>query len=115
MTDHHEKRKSRRLTALKPTFIGLKGRPLQVHDICSEGVGIVLPEDGPSFAVGELLPEIPIPLESGTVNLRGVVSHVSYTGIGRLCGIHFLFEGEEYDIVIRFIRERLLSAGDKEA
>lgn len=114
MTDHHEKRKSRRHTALKPTFIGLKGYPLKVYDICNEGVGIVLPEDGPSFAVGELLPEIPIPLESGTVNLKGVVSHVSYTGMGKLCGIHFRFEGEEYDIIIRFIRERLLKADNKE-
>ena len=115
MTDHHEKRKRRRLTALKPTFIDLKGRPLKIHDICNEGVNVALPEEGPAFAVGELLPEIPIPLESGTVNLKGVVSHVSHTGVGKLCGIHFLFEGEDYDVVVRFIHERLLTADDKKA
>ena len=115
MTDQHEKRKSRRITALKPTFIDLKGNAFKVHDIWNEGVGIVLPEDGPPFAVGELLPEIPIPLESGTVNLRGVVSHISYVGNGKLCGIHFRFEGEEYDVVVRFIRERLPNETDEEA
>ena len=106
MASKHDKRKSKRVRDLKPTFIQLKGRPLKVHDISNDGLSLLLPADGPSFAVGELLPEIPLPLASGTVNVRGVVSHVSYTTAAKMCGIRFLFEGTQYESVIGFIRER---------
>lgn len=115
MTNPHDKRKSKRATALKPTFIYLKGDTFKVHDISNDGLGIVLPDDAPAFTVGELLPEIPIPLARGMVHLRGVVSHLSYTAAGKLCGIQFLFEGAEYEAVIDFIRERLQNQLDEEA
>jgi hypothetical protein len=114
MTSQHEKRKSKRVSALKPTYIYLKGNTIQVHDISNEGIGIVLADGAPSFAVGERLPEIPIPLASGTVTIRGVVSHVSYTTAGKMCGIQFLFEGTEYQAVIDFIHERLQNPAEKE-
>ena len=115
MTSKRENRKSKRATALKPTFIHLKGDTFKVRDISNEGIGIVLPNDGPSFAVGELLPEISIPLAKGMVHLRGVVSHLSYTAAEKLCGIQFLFEGAEYEAVIDFIHERLQNPLDEEA
>jgi hypothetical protein len=107
MTSKHDKRKSRRVRDLKPTFIQLKGKSLKVHDISNDGLSLLLPDEGPSFTVGELLPEIPLPLASGTVHVQGVVSHVSYTAAAKMCGIRFLFEGSQYESVISFIRERL--------
>jgi hypothetical protein len=106
MPKRRDQRKSKRIAALKPTRISLKGRTFQVGNISSDGIGIILEDDSPSFLIGERVAEIPIPLESGVVNVQGVVSHISYTAAGRTCGIQFVFGGAEYDAVIRFIRER---------
>ena len=109
MPTSHDQRRSRRVRALKPTRIRLKGSHFQVTDISNSGIGIILEDGGPPFAVGERLADILIPLESGTVNVQGIVSHISVTTAGRTCGIHFIFRGAEYDAVIRFIQERMLN------
>ena len=114
MTGKRDKRKSKRVSALKPTRIHLKGQAFEVSDISNDGIGIVLTDDGPAFSIGERLTEIPLPLASGTVSVQGIVSHISYTAAGRRCGIHFVFDGAEYDAVLRFKDERLQSPADKE-
>ena len=107
MADHRDQRRSKRIAALKPTHIHLKGQRFQVCDISNDGIGIVLSDDAPPFSIGERLAEIPIPLKNGTVGVQGVVSHISYTAAGKTCGIQFLFSGAEYDAVMQFKNERM--------
>ena len=114
MTSKRDKRKSRRISTLKPTRICLKGQAFEVCDISNDGIGIMLTDTGPPFSIGERLPEIPLPLADGTVNVQGIVSHISYTATGRLCGIHFVFDGAEYDAVMRFKNERQQKSVEKE-
>jgi hypothetical protein len=109
-----DQRRSRRAATLKPTRIDLKGRSFAVSDISNDGIGIILIDDGPSFSVGERLAAIPIPLADGAVYVQGVVSHISFTAAGRTCGIHFVFNGDEYDAVLRFKRECTRAALAKE-
>ena len=106
MPDHRDKRKSKRISVLKPTYIHLKGQRFQISDISNDGIGIVLGDADPPFSIGERLAEIPLPLESQTIAVQGVVSHISYTATGKTCGIQFLFSGAEYDAVMRFKKER---------
>ena len=106
MTNLRNKRKSERNYDLKPTHIALKGRLFQVNDISSEGIGVVLEEDGPRFFIGERLEKIPIPLQSGTVNVKGIVSHISVNTTCIVCGIKFLFSGDEFNAIIQFKKER---------
>ena len=106
MSSKRDKRKSKRISALKPTRIYLKGQAFQVMDISNDGIGIILEDGAPSFSIGERLAEIPIPLESGTVNVQGIVSHISFTAAGQTCGIQFMFSGGEYEAVMRFKKER---------
>ncbi len=115
MPSNRDQRRSHRVRELKPTRINLKGKPFEVSDISNYGIGIILEDDDPPFAVGERLEDIPLPLESGTVNVQGIVSHLSVTTAGRTCGIHFIFRGAEYDAVIRFIQERTAISADKES
>ena len=100
------KRKSERAYDLIPTYIDLKGRRFLVSDISSEGLGILLEDDGPRFFTGERLEKIPLPLENGTLNLKGAVTHISVTGTGTVCGIRFIFSGNEFDAIVQFIKER---------
>ncbi len=115
MPASRDQRRSHRVRELKPTRIRLKGRHFMVSDISNSGIGIILEDDGPPFVVGERLEDVPIPLENGTVNVQGIVSHISVTTAGRTCGIHFIFRGAEYDAVIRFIQERTLDPKGKES
>ena len=100
------KRKGERAYDMKPTGIMLKGRVFQVNDIGSEGIGIVLEEDGPRFFIGERLEKIPIPLQSGMVNVKGIVSHISINTTCTVCGIRFLFSDDEFNAIIQFKKER---------
>lgn len=104
----HNKRSAGRVYALKPTTILLKNRMLRVSDISSEGIGIVLDNNGPQFVTGERLENIPIPLHSGTVSLKGVVSHISVTAAHKICGIRFDFSGNDFGAAVQFKRERTL-------
>ena len=106
MSSKRDQRRSKRISTLKPTHIHLKGQAFQVMDISNDGIGIILVDGAPSFSIGERLAEIPISLESGTIAVEGVVSHISYTAAGKTCGIQFLFSGTEYDAVMRFKKER---------
>lgn len=107
MPNPRNQRKSERTYDLKPTSITLKGQSFQVNDISSDGIGIVLKKDAPRFFIGERLENIPIPLESGIVHLEGIVSHVSVTTASTICGIRFLFKGDEFNTVIQFRKERI--------
>lgn len=115
MPSSHDKRRSKRIHELKPTRISLKGRQFQISNISNDGIGIILDDDAPPFSIGERLAEIPIPLENGAVNVQGVVSHISVTAAGRMCGIHFIFSGAEYDAVMQFKKERLQNPPTREA
>jgi len=108
------RRKSERAFDLIPTFIDLKGRRFQVSNISSEGIGIIIEDDGPRFFTGERLEKIPLPLENGTVNLKGAVTHISVTGSGTICGIRFIFSGNEFDSIVRFVKERTRSRSSAE-
>lgn len=110
MPNPRNQRKSERTYDLKPTSITLKGQLFQVNDISSEGIGIILKPDSPRFFIGERLENIPIPLESGTVKLNGIVSHVSVTAVSEICGIRFLFSGDEFNTVLQFKKERMQSS-----
>lgn len=111
MAKRPNQRKSDRSYHLIPTAIRLKGREIRVNDISNEGIGIRLEVGGPRFTVGERLDDIPIPLLDGTVHLRGVVTHVSVDGTTTVCGIRFLFSGDDFDAAIRFRRERTRLVG----
>ena len=112
MTENRNRRKSDRLFPLKPTRIKLKGNFFQLHDINNQGIGIILENDGPQFVTGERIDSVPIPLQSGTVNINGIVSHLSVTSKHRICGIRFLFNGDEFKSVIQFKNELLQPSPD---
>ena len=105
MADTRNKRNNERTYALKPVRITLKDHPFQLNDISNEGIGIVLEKDGPQFFIGERLEKIPIPLQSGTVYLMGIVSHISVNANCTVCGIRFLFDGEDFPLVVQFKKE----------
>jgi hypothetical protein len=112
MTDNHNRRKNDRVFPLKPTRIELKGTFFLLHDINNQGLGIFLEKDGPQFVTGERIDSVPIPLQAGTVNINGIVSHLSVTSKCRICGIRFLFNGDEFKSVIQFKKELLQSSPD---
>ena len=106
MPDRVYRRKSKRVTALKLTHITLKGYSFQVTDISSDGIGVILEKDGPGFFIGERLDQIQIPLKAGPIGIDGVVTHISVTTTGTVCGIRFLYRGEEFDAILQFKNER---------
>ena len=102
-----EKRKNQRTSDLKTTHIMLKNQSYQIKDISNTGIGIILKKDKPQFFLGERIEDIPISLSSGTINIRGVVSHISVALTQKICGIRFLFlTGEEFKSVMLFKNER---------
>ena len=107
MTVPRNKRKNERTYAIKPTRITLKGHSYRLNDISNEGIGLVLENDVPHFVIGERLEKIPIPLQSGTVNLKGAVSHISITADCTVCGIRFIFDGDEFSSIVQFKKERI--------
>ena len=102
-----EKRKNKRTSDLKPTHILLNNQPYQIKDISNTGIGIILNKDKPQFFLGERIEDIPISLSSGTINIRGAVSHISVTLTQKICGIRFLFlTAAEFKAVMLFKNER---------
>jgi len=99
-------RQNRRAYHLKPTRIALKGTFLELNDVSSGGIGVILEKDGPEFVTGERLDQIPLELTDGPVTLKGVVSHISVSTDKTVCGIRFLLTGDQFDTVIQFKRER---------
>ena len=99
-------RENKRVYRLKPTWIALKGAFLEVNDISSGGIGVVLEKDGPEFNTGERLDPISLELTDGPVDLQGVVSHISVATGKTVCGIRFLLTGDQFDRVIQFKKER---------
>jgi len=99
------RRKNKRIEKIKPTQILLKGCLLRVNDISSEGIGMILEKDGPNFFIGERLDAIPLSLHSGTVNLKGTVSHISVKAANTVLGIRFLFNEEEFNALVQFKKE----------
>jgi hypothetical protein len=99
-------RKSKRVYELEPTFITIKNHPFRVNDISTDGVGIILGPDAPRFHIGERLDSIPIPLKTGPVTVKGVVSHISVSAEATLCGIMFQLDSEQFGLIARFQEER---------
>jgi len=106
MPNLHNKRNSTRGYDLKPTAITLKDQRFRINNISNHGIGIILEEDGPRFFIGERINKIPIPLKSGSVNLKGTISHISISATGTVCGINFMFSGDEFNTIIQFKKER---------
>jgi hypothetical protein len=106
MARERDRRTSQRNYTLQPTRIRLKGHEFEVHDISSDGVGVILDQAGPRFVIGERLDSIPIPMQSGSLSIQGVVSHISVTSSCTICGIRFIFSGDEYKSIMQFIKER---------
>ncbi len=113
MPNVKNKRKAERIYNLKPTSITLKGYDFAVNDISNGGIGLILEDDSPGFLMGERLQNIPIPLKSGTVDVQGAVSHISITMKHTVCGIRFVFTGDEFKSVIEFKKERTLPPKEK--
>ena len=101
-------RQNKRAYQLKPTRIALKGTFLELNDLSSGGLGVILEKGGPEFLIGERLDTIPLELTDGPVNLQGVVSHISVSTEQTICGIRFLLTGDQFDTVIQFKKEREL-------
>jgi hypothetical protein len=99
-------RQNEREYHLKPTRIALKGAFLEVNDVSSGGIGVVLEKDGPEFNTGERLDAIPLELTDGRVHLQGVVSHISVATDKTICGIRFLLTGDQFDTIIQFKKEQ---------
>ncbi len=106
MPNYENRRKSPRVYDLKPTTIMLKDHSFKVNDISNEGIGLIMEKDGPQFITGERIEAIPIPLKSGEVNVKGVISHISITSKNTIFGIQFLFGREDFKAVIQFKEER---------
>lgn len=63
-----------------------------INDISSEGIGVVV--KGPDiFFLGQRIEAIHFPKEDQEMILKGIVSHLSKTDRGYLCGIRFIFSG----------------------
>ena len=105
MADRRNKRKNERTYAIKPVKIILKDHPFQLNDISGEGMGVVLDKDGPQFFIGERIEKIPMPLQSGTVFVTGIVSHISFNANCTVCGIRFLLNGDDFLAVVQFKKE----------
>jgi hypothetical protein len=99
-------RKTERIYDLEPTFITLKNHSFRINDISKEGIGIILEQESPRFAIGERFEAIPLPLQAGPVPVKGVVSHISVSAAGTRCGIMFLLESGQFDLITRFQEER---------
>ncbi len=112
MPNYENRRKSPRVYDLKPTIITLKNHPFKVNDISNEGVGLIMEKEGPQFFTGERIETIPIPLESGEVSVKGVISHISITSKSTIFGIQFLFKGEDFKHIIQFKEERTNTSPD---
>ena len=108
MPNASNQRKAERIYDLKPTRIMLKGYYFTVNDISNGGIGIILEDDSPGFLMGERIEKIPIPLKSGTIEVNGAVSHISITSKSTICGIQFIFTGDEFKSIIEFKNERIL-------
>ncbi len=106
MPNYDNRRKSPRIYDLKPTTILLKDHPFKVNDISNDGMGLIMEKAAPQFITGERLDAIPIPLESGAVNVKGVISHISITSKNTIFGIQFLFGSQDFKAVIQFKEER---------
>ena len=106
MAEKPDLRKTERVYDLEPTFITLKNHAFRVNDISTEGVGILLASDAPRFVIGERLESIPIPLKSGPVTVKGVVSHISVSADATLCGIMFQLDSKQFELIARFQKER---------
>jgi hypothetical protein len=111
MPDRVYRRKSKRETALRPTAIKLKGHSFQVNDISSEGIGIIVDDDAPGFFTGERLDKIPLPSTEKTLVIDGVVTHISVTTTGTVCGIRFLYKDDEFEALLQFKQERTAPSG----
>lgn len=99
-------RRTERIYDLAPTFVTLKNHSFRINDISKEGIGLVLDKDSPRFAIGERFEAIELPLETGPVMVKGVVSHISVSAAGTRCGILFLLESGQFDLITRFQEER---------
>jgi hypothetical protein len=63
-----------------------------INNISSEGIGVVV--EGPdTFFLGQRIEAIHFPKENQDMILKGIVSHLSKTDRGYLCGIRFVFSG----------------------
>ena len=63
-----------------------------INNISSEGIGVVV--EGPdTFFLGQRIEAIHFPKEDQDMILKGIVSHLSKTDRGYLCGIRFVFSG----------------------
>ncbi len=63
-----------------------------INNISSEGIGVVV--EGPeTFFLGQRIEAIHFPKDNQDVTLKGIVSHISKTDRGHLCGIRFVFSG----------------------
>ena len=106
MPERPELRKSKRVYDLEPTYITIKNYAFRVNDISTEGIGIILEPGAPRLVIGERLDSIPIPLKTGPVTVKGVVSHISVSAAATLCGILFQLDSEQFGLIARFQKER---------
>jgi hypothetical protein len=101
------RRQAERIYTIKPTDIVLKGTSYRINDISNEGIGLVLEDENPTFFMGERIDAIPLRMTTRTITLKGIVTHMSKSAAGTICGIRFLFQdSEEFKAALQFKEER---------
>ncbi len=109
MAHPSEKRGNHRTYELQPTEIELKGHRFRVHDIGTEGIGLILEKGGPQLFIGERIERIPLPLEAGVLIMPGVVSHITVTETLTVVGIRLMPDASQLQDLHRFQEERALT------
>ncbi len=107
MPNHRNQRKNTRAYNLVPTKVRLKGQQFLINDISNAGIGIVLEKHKPHFVVGERLEKIVLPMQSGSLTVKGVVTHISLNASHTVCGIRFDLTSDEFKAISHFKKERM--------
>ena len=86
------RRQSNRAEAQYGAIVTIGEARFLMNNISSEGIGVVV--EGPdTFFLGQRIEAIRFPKENQDMILKGIVSHLSKTDRGYLCGIRFVFSG----------------------
>jgi hypothetical protein len=86
------RRQTTRRTTQYGTIVTIGKERFLINNISSEGIGVVV--EGPdTFFMGQRIDAIQFPKENPDIALNGIVSHISKTDRGFMCGIRFIFSG----------------------
>jgi len=88
------RRQTTRLSAQYGAIVTIGKERFLINDISSQGIGVVV--EGPdTLFLGQRIEAIQFPKDDPDMILKGIVSHISKTDRGYLCGINFEFSGNK--------------------